>query len=127
MKDEGKLFEQNGRDADKAAPRSDMVGTATSVEFYPLQDLKAEDRSRLFEKSSIKNSGCGVNNDILLLVQHSSSAKLCIATWREFAESNQQLNTCDSIKFKNVTDNGFRSVSANTDGDLRRQQGFHST
>ena len=122
MEGEEKLKEQNGRDAGKSAPRLDTCGSATIVELHPLHNLKAEDRSRLFEMSSIKNSCCNANDDILLLVQHSLSTKLCIATWREFAESNLQLKTCDTLKFKNVSYDSCRSVNANTDGDLQRQQ-----
>jgi hypothetical protein len=39
-------------------------------------------------------------DDTLLLVQHSLSPKLTIATWSDFFDSNQQLNTIDNTKYK---------------------------
>jgi GNAT superfamily N-acetyltransferase len=38
--------------------------------------------------------------NVLLLVQHSLSAKLAIASWSEFFDSNQQLETIDEKKYR---------------------------
>ncbi len=66
-----------------------LIGLESASEEKPLQCLENEESLSLVDDA----------DTVYLLVQHSLSSKLSIATWSDFMESNQQLVSVDEGKF----------------------------